>query len=453
MENNTKQIVLIGGGYASIWAYRSIVNELLMDMIAGRVRLTVICPEEFHFFHGWTAESFAGIIRDQNRMSPLKDIFKYAILLEGKVSRIETDAQQLFVEMNNGEKKTIHYDQLMMGMGSSDKTGITGLAEHGYQLKSHAAYESAKLRVRFLLARAAEADPAIAGKLLRFVVAGCGYTGVEMASSLAEMIKTVSKEFPSLQNIRPMVTLVNSARVILPGLQPQMNGIRNYTNKVLRYYGIEIIQSSRITRVTGKGAYLENGSFIESGMVITTIGQTRILLNGTENLERDAEKRIITNQFLQVNNHQNIWGAGDAVHVTHPGSKSACPSNALWAINQGTHAGKNIARAILDEPLKPFRFKGLGQCASLGIGKGIGELYGFEFTGWVAWIMRWFFFQYYMPSKKIMWREIGDWARLFLTRRRVGLDIRTVPITKNKLPKWRPSLGIVKPGFQKFHRA
>ena len=76
MKIGTKQIVLIGGGYASIWAYRSIVNELLIEMMAGKVRIRIICPDEFHFFHGWTAESLAGIIGDQNRMSPLSEVFK-----------------------------------------------------------------------------------------------------------------------------------------------------------------------------------------------------------------------------------------------------------------------------------------------------------------------------------------------------------------------------------------
>ena len=70
----------------------------------------------------------------------------------------------------------------------------------------------------------------------------------------------------------------------------------------------------------------------------------------------------------------------------------------------------NMQAGILPEllKLKPFTYKGLGQCASLGIGKGMGELYGIEFTGWIAWMMRWFFFNYFMPSRKVMLNEITD---------------------------------------------
>ena len=206
-------------------------------------------------------------------------------------------------------------------------------------------------------------------------------------------------------------------------MNPRLNRMRRYTEKTLNQYGIEMLNQTKINRVTSQGVYLSDGSFIESRMVISTIGQSRIVLDGTENMPRDPEKRIICNSFLQVENHPDIWGAGDAVHVSHSKTMNACPSNALWAIKQGEHAGRNMAKAILTQSLKPFNFKGLGQCASLGIGKGIGELYGIQFTGWLAWIMRWFFFQHFMPSKKVMWREIADWFHFFISGRRIDLNM------------------------------
>ncbi len=104
MKNNIKQIVLIGGGYASIWAYRSIINELLIEMMAGKVRVKVICPDEFHFFHGWTAESLMGIIGDQNRMSPLSEVFEHAEIVKGKVTQIDTASRIVKVDMSNGSE-------------------------------------------------------------------------------------------------------------------------------------------------------------------------------------------------------------------------------------------------------------------------------------------------------------------------------------------------------------
>jgi NADH:ubiquinone reductase (H+-translocating) len=423
MENNTRQIVLIGGGYASIWAYRAIRDELLIELIAGRVKISVICPEDFHFFHGWTAESLCGIISDKNRMSPLVQIFKYAEIIKGKVTHVDTLSRILHVDTVNGENRTVGYDQLLLGTGSSDKLNIEGLSEYGYQIKSHNAYLRTKTRIRFLLSESAGREAGLAPKILRFVIAGSGFTGVEIAANLAEMLELARRQYPSLNKIKTTILLVNSSREILPGLQPGMKRMRAYAEKTLLKYGIEILNETKITRVTNQGVHLSDGSFIESRMVISTIGQSRIQISGTSEMKKDVENRIVANSFLQVPDYENIWIAGDAAHINHPQTGNACPPNALWAIKQGECAGRNIARAILSHPLKPFAYKGLGQCASLGIGKGIGELYGLQCTGWIAWITRWFFFQYFMPLKKLAWFEITDWLRLLFTRNRNDLSL------------------------------
>jgi NADH dehydrogenase FAD-containing subunit len=76
-------------------------------MMAGKVRIRVICPDDFHFFHGWTAESLMGIIGDHNRMSPLSEVFKYAELVKGKVVHINTASRIINVNLNNGSRCTI----------------------------------------------------------------------------------------------------------------------------------------------------------------------------------------------------------------------------------------------------------------------------------------------------------------------------------------------------------
>ncbi len=444
MKNGTKQIVLIGGGYASIWAYRSIVNELLIEMMAGKVRIRIICPDEFHFFHGWTAESLTGIIGDQNRMSPLSEVFKYADIVKGRVIYINTNCRIVRVELNDGTRSIVPYDQILLGMGSTDSNSIEGLSEYGYQLKSQNAYNETKSRIHNLVRQAAESDSRKAQKLLRFVIAGCGFTGVEVAANLAEFIHDSKKQYASLCKIHPSIYLINSKEELLPGLDRNFRRIRQYADKILLQYGIKKLNQLKIIRISDKGAHMSDDSFIESEMIISTIGQTRLVLDGTEKMERDSEKRIIANSFLQIKNHRGIWGAGDSVQVMHSGTMNPCPSNALWAIKQGAHAGKNIARAVLNQSLKPFTYKGLGQCASLGIGKGIGELHGVQFTGWLAWIVRWFFFQYFMPSKKVMWREIADWFYFFITGKRKyinkqGNEIRMI----NKI-----SINLLKPLYE-----
>jgi hypothetical protein len=58
-------------------------------------------------------------------------------------------------------------------------------------------------------------------------------------------------------------------------------------------------------------------------------------------------------------------------------------------------------------------------------------------------IMRWFFFNYYMPSKKVMFREIADWMHLLFSGRRKAIclqDKRTETVIGSMLiPSSDPS--------------
>src|SRR5436190_16147088 len=98
MKKVAKKIVFLGGGYVAVWAYRSLFKELRREIINGLVEIIVVCPEEYHFFHGWTAESLTGIIQDQNRMSPLSEIFTNAKLILGKAIEINADANLVYVK-------------------------------------------------------------------------------------------------------------------------------------------------------------------------------------------------------------------------------------------------------------------------------------------------------------------------------------------------------------------
>ena len=418
MYTSPKQIVLVGGGYASVWAYRSITDELLLEMMAGHVEIKVICPDEFHVFHGWTAECLAGIISDQNRLSRLTEIFKYAEVIKGKAVYVDPESKRIGVALNTGAGRLVSYDQVLLATGSADASSVEGIEKFAFRLKSEDAYRATKQQIKYLLAKTIESGPTKSKKTFRFIIAGCGFTGLEVASNLAEYFQVLKRQHTAFQHADFLIYLINSKKNVLPDLPSHFSRIRKYSEKILSKYGIETISQVKITRVTDQGVFLSDGSFMESEMVISTIGQVRTIMPGTDNLDRDPENKIRTNSFLQTVNYPDIWVAGDTSNARSTRIANLCPSNALWAIKQGEHAGKNIARVILAQSLKPFTYRGLGQCASLGIGKGIGELYGMQFTGWLAWIMRWVFFQHFMPSKKTMWREIKDWLIFFCSAKR-----------------------------------
>lgn len=421
MKETPIQIVMLGGGYVTVNAYNSLVGRLRSQLNNGQVQITVVCPMEHHLFHGWTAESLTGIIQSKNQESPLAEIMPKAKLVLGKADEIDSVNNVVYVSMNDGSQCVLPYHHVLLGVGSFDSEDIKGIREYGYQVKGRDAFHQTKEKIQELIKTASQESPMLARQLLNFVVVGGGFTGVEIATNLTEFVNTIKKQYPSLKNIEPKVRLINSTERVLPSLQPRFKRLIRYTEKQISRYGIEVINNSRMKEVTPNGVFLEGGSFISGSMVLSTVGQSRIVLDGTEHFLRDAIQRLYTNKYLQIANQSNIWGGGDACHVKHPFTGEVCPSNALWAIKQGGHVGKNIARAVMDKNLKRFNYPGLGQSASLGLWKGITELYGIAFTGWLGWVMRWFFFHYFMPSRRIMFNCVGDWLYLFRTGKRKGL--------------------------------
>lgn len=155
MEATPKHIVLLGGGYVSVWAYRSLVGRLASQIRRGEVKITVVCPHRYHFFHGWTAESLTAIVQNQNRLSPLADILPKAHLILGSAEEIDSVAQRVYVRTQTDDWQVIPYDHLLLGIGSVDSEAIAGIQTYGYQIKSQEGFQRTRQTIQRLIRQAA----------------------------------------------------------------------------------------------------------------------------------------------------------------------------------------------------------------------------------------------------------------------------------------------------------
>ncbi len=196
----------------------------------------------------------------------------------------------------------------------------------------------------------------------------------------------------------------------------------DYATRELQKWGVEIKLNSRLTEVRRNKAVLSDGTTIPARTVISTIGQRTTILSGTASLPHTENGLIVTDGFLHVRGQTNIWAGGDAAQVMHI-SGEPCPANALWAIMHGVRLGDNVGRAVQGKALRKFTYRGLGQSASLGVGKGASELYGVPLMGWVSWVLRLFFFIYFVPSRRQAVRSIFDWILYpFLGRYQTSME-------------------------------
>lgn len=404
-------VIVIGGGYAGVWCARRIARAARPGLA-----VTLVSDRTHHSFHGWTAEVLTGHVRAAHAHVSLHDLLPGVELVTGRVTHV--DPQRRLVEVTTADGPlTLAGDHVVVAAGSRDAShAVAGLAEHAWSLKDTAGVETLGEHLTGAVARAELAEGAARERLLTVVVAGGGFTGIEVATAIAQRLHRDVRPGAGT----PRVVLAHSGAQALPSLRPRFDRVADYAVTQARAAGVQILPQARLTAVTADGAEFGASGFIPTATVVAAIGQTPVPLAGLGGLPRDATGRLITDRFLRIG--PGLWAGGDGAGVPRPrlrgattdsaGRDDPCPANALWAIHHGLRIGGNIVRAHDGRSPRPFRFPGLGQGASLGVGRGIAELYGVPLTGWPAWLARWFFFHLFMPSRRVAVAAAADWIRL-----------------------------------------
>jgi len=412
-------IVILGGGHVCISAYRSLQRHLGKELQQGTVVIKVVCPLKFHSFNGFIAESLTGIIQGHNRRSLFATLIPKAQLIQGFAEEINNPRKQVIVRLQDGQTEIVRYDYLLLGFGSVDSDVIAGVKDYGFQLKSQEGFEKAFYRISTSFKQASNTKMRSDSSILKFIVAGAGFAGIEVAANLAEFIKQAKSKNPALGGIQSQVHLIVSGSEILPSMDASHKRLKKYTLRRLKDLDVLVTYNKVVVSVTKNAVTLDDGTVLPCNMVLSTVGQSQLRIKGTEKMLRDDSSRLLTNEFLQLDLYPRIWGGGDACCILNTRTGQPCQPDALGAIHHGKLAGTNIARTIQGKAQKPFIEDLIGQTASLGIGKGITSINGKQFTGVSAWCLRWVFFHYCIPSRKSLFSALRDWIFFFVTGKRI----------------------------------
>ncbi|MBZ9712124.1 NAD(P)/FAD-dependent oxidoreductase [Deinococcus multiflagellatus] len=390
------QVVIVGGGYVGLDAYRALMRRLGRQVKRGQVQITVVSPLPYHTFHGFTGEGLGELVPLAHTLTPLPPLMPHARYLQGTVTRVDAQRQQVEVHSEEGQVQLLTYEHLILGVGSVDPFDrLPGLREHGRCLKDARDMRAfrAELHARFQARQPTTIN-----------VIGGGYAGVEMAAAL--------RERQQREGLGGEIHLLSSGPV-LETLGPALAPLAAHARQSLQGLGVQLHEGVRIREVTSGGAHAQDDRFFPADLTLFAAGIAPAVLPGTEAMRHPHSGRLLTDQYMRVPGHTNIWTGGDAAHVAHPKRPGDCPVNALWAMKHGMCAGNNVARSLRGQPLRPFAYGGLGQSASLGHFNGITELLGLQFKGPVAWVLRLAFFAWYMPSKRQGVRVVADllWRR------------------------------------------
>ncbi len=413
-------MLILGGGFAGVYCARQLARELGRESAKD---VGLIADQNIMVFQPMLAEVAGAELSPLDVVSPLREFCRHTNVLCGKVTHIDLAARRVTLDGGHfTENVEIEFEHLVITLGSViDLSHVPGMPEHAFIMKGVGDALNLRAAVIRRLEQANISDDAeIKTRLLAFTVVGGGYSGVETAGQLLDLIQDVQPLYKNLAGISAKVRLIHNGPFLLAEIGENLG---RYAERKLRERGLEIILNARVTAITASKVNLEDGRSFESHTVVSTIGNAPhplLLKFCAENKIEMVKGRIATEPTMRVKGQEHIWAAGDCAAVPMDGQPS-CPPTAQFALRQGNQLAANLASALKGKPLKPFYFKNLGQLAAIGHHTAVAEVMGFRFSGFFAW---WFWRSVYLWKLPRLQRKIQvvvNWTLALFFRRDVSL--------------------------------
>jgi NADH:ubiquinone reductase (H+-translocating) len=387
--------LVIGGGFAGAY-----VAKLL-----GRRGATIVSPENFMLYTPILPEAASGTLEPRHVVVPIRQMCRHADLLLGRATAVDTAARRVTVEVAGGSF-TVRYTRLVVAAGAVSRTlPIPGLADHGLGFKGLA--DAIYLRNHVLnqleqaVARVDLNQPVAAN--LTYVFVGAGYAGVEALAELSDMVRDAMRYYPTLRGVTQRWILVDAAPKILPEIPRRLG---EYAARLLAGRNVDIRVNTTLESVEEHAATLSDGERIPTNTLVWTAGVKPTPALHPWGLPLDERGRVKVDELLRVEGHQDVWSLGDCARVPNlatPGEFD--PPTCQHALRQARRLVKNIK----GDP-KPYRYRMLGQVATLGRHRGIADVFGFPFRGFIGWWITRTYHLYQLPLVSRKLRVLVDWT-------------------------------------------
>ena len=378
MSSDTRNLVIIGGGFAGIT-----LAEQLEHRLPPGWKLTLVSQENFITYNPLLPEVVGASIMPGHVVAPLRQMIHCSSVCMAQVSEIDLESHTIHY-LGEGSGR-MSYDQLVLAIGvQSNLHLVKGMAQYALPLKTLG--DALFLRNR-LIARLEQAelqpDPEARRWLTTFVVIGGGFSGVETAGELIDFLHASLRYYPRIRREDIRVVLLHGQDRLLPELSPSL-GLFAY--RKMRMDGLDVRLNSRAVRIDDRHVTLADGELIPAGTVVSTIGTVPNPLVSELPLPKDRG-RIATNPDMSVPGFPGVWALGDCAAVPNARDGKVSPPTAQFASRQARVLARNIAGHLRGGSTRPFDYKPVGQLSSIGHNKAVAELFGLRLSGFVAWLL------------------------------------------------------------------
>ena len=395
--------------------------RLSRKLNARRAEIVVIDPQPHMTYQPFLPEAAAGNISPRHSVVPLRRELKKCRIVSGEVTRIEHARKTVTVQPIDGPATEMTYDHIVVAPGSVSRTlPVPGLREHGIGFKTigEAIYLRNHILDRLDVA-AVTPDPEVRRASLTFVFVGGGYAGIEALAEMEDVVRDALSNYPELDQSEVRFVLVEATQRILPEVGPDMGA---YAARQLDARGIDMRLGTRLESCVDGLVELSDGERFKAETIVWTAGVKPSPMLDHTDLPRGPRGHITALPTLQVVDGDRVldgaWTAGDCAQVpdlTKPGAY--CSPSAQHAVRQAAVLADNIRQVILGGVPKEYRHKYAGSVASLGLHKGVAQVYGIKLKGLPAWFMHRTYHVSRIPSFNRKARVVADWTLAFLFKR------------------------------------
>jgi NADH dehydrogenase len=398
--------VIIGGGFGGLWAAKRLARAPVEVLLLDRRNHHVFSPLLYQvatagLSPGDIASPIRWILRGQRNLN---------VWLADATA---VDITKKIITLADG---AVSYDYLIVAAGSQPAYfGHDDWARHARGLKTMEDAIAMRQQVLIAFERAErETDRAVQRRLLTFVVIGGGATGVELAGALAEISRhALTHEFTNIHPETARVILIEGGSELLATYVAPLSA---FARRSLEQLGVSVWTGTRVTSIE-PGIVRMGSETLEAHTILWAAGVVAAPIGATLGAPTDRAGRVLVNPDLTVPGCTDVYVVGDLASLNGADGKPL-PGVSQVAMQQAKWAADNIVRTIKNEPRTAFVYRNLGNMATIGRHKAIGDLGWIRLKGHLAW---WFWLVlhiYWLIGFRNRLTVMTQWAFSYFTYQR-----------------------------------
>jgi NADH:ubiquinone reductase (H+-translocating) len=406
-----KRVVIVGGGFAGVAAAHALRH--------ADAEVVLIDRRNHHIFQPLLYQVATAVLSPADIAAPIRGLEvkqRNLNVLLAEVTSVDVASRTIEASSPGMSVRKIAFDYLVVATGMRPSYfGHDEFARYAPGLKSLSDAETirAKILGAFELAETTD-DEDERARQMTFVLVGAGPTGVELAASLAQMVRiTLSGNFRRIDPSKSTIILLDAASRVLPTFVEPLS--RRVTRRLTKL-GVKVMTGAKVETVDEHGV-VAGGTRIPSATVVWTAGVAASPIPKMLGGQTDRAGRALVDPFLNVVDASGVFVVGDAASVMqneHPVSGVA-----QAAIQEGRYVGRLIANDLKGRKVKrPFRYFDKGNMAVVGKNYAVLERGRVRTSGFLTWLVWAFVHVLSLPQMQNRLRVQRQWLWTYFTGQR-----------------------------------